>query len=103
MFRKIVIYSNTKIKEKGKLKIPKDIKKALSIRQTKIITKIINNSNSKSKTSSTPRIELYGYDKTLKYTSKNISTKTLKNIISKIDNMPMGEIEKHNRNSSLEN
>jgi len=109
MFRKIVIYSNTKINEKGKLKIPKDIKKALSIRQTKIITKIINNSNSnsksnsKSKTYSTPRIELYGYDKTLKYTSKNISTKTLKNIISKIDNMPMGEIEKHSRNSSLEN
>jgi len=105
MFRKIVIYSNTKIKEKGKLKIPKEIKKALAIRKTKIITKIINNnnSNSKSKTYSTPRIELYGYDKTLKYTSKNISTKTLKNIISKIDNMPMGEIEKHNRNSSLEN
>lgn len=101
MYRKIVIYSNSNTDTK--LKIPKEIKKALAIRKTKIITKIINNSNSKSKTSSTPRIELFGYDKTLKYISKNISTKTLKNIISKIDNMPMGEIEKHNRNSSLEN
>ena len=86
MYRKIIIYSNsnTNTKAKAKLKIPKEIKKELAIRKTKIITKIINNSNSK--TSSTPRIELYGYDKTLKYTSKNVSTKTLKNMISKIDN-----------------
>jgi len=80
MYRKIIIYSNsnTNTKAKAKLKIPKEIKKELAIRKTKIITKIIKNSNSKSKTSSTPRIELYGYDKTLKYTSKNVSTKTLK-------------------------
>jgi len=104
MYRKIIIYSNsntnTQTKEKGKLKIPKDIKKEFAIRKTKIITKIIN--NSKSKKSNPPRIELYGYDKTLKYTSKNISTKTLKNIISKIDTMPMGYVEKSIRTFNSE-
>ena len=107
MHRKIIIYSNinsdtntktnAKTNLKKKLRIPKEIKKELAIRHTKIISKIIN--NSKSKNSNQPRIELYGYDKTLKYTSKNVSTKTLKNMISKIDTMPMGEIEKKIRNT----
>ena len=99
MHRKIIIYSNSnpnsKIKTKKKLRIPKEIKKELAIRQTKIISKII----SKFKNSNPPRIELYGYDKTLKYTSKNVSTKTLKNMIARIDTMPMGEIEKQIRNT----
>ena len=98
MHRKIIIYTNAKTNAKTnlkkKLRIPKEIKKELAIRHTKIISKII----SKSKNSTPPRIELYGYDKTLKYTSKNVSTKTLKNMISKIDTMPMGEIEKKIRN-----
>ena len=103
MHRRIIIYSNAKTnaktnaKPKTKLKIPKEIKKELEIRHTKIISKIIN--NSKSKNSNQPRIELYGYDKTLKYTSKNVSTKTLKNMIARIDTMPMGEIEKKIRNT----
>ena len=100
MHRKIIIYSNinpnSNPNSKNKIRIPKEIKKELAIRQTKIISKIIN--NSKSKNSNQPRIELYGYDKTLKYTSKNVSTKTLKNMIARIDTMPMGEIEKKIRN-----
>jgi hypothetical protein len=96
MHRRIIIYSNANSNAKTKLKITKEIKKELAIRHTKIISKIIN--NSKSKNSNQPRIELYGYDKTLKYTSKNVSTKTLKNMIARIDTMPMGEIEKKIRN-----
>lgn len=101
MHRTIIIYSNFNTisnlnsKTKKKLRIPKEIKKELAIRQTKIISKII----SKSKNSNPPRIELYGYDKTLKYTSKNVSTKTLKNMITRIDTMPMGYVEKKIRNT----
>jgi hypothetical protein len=52
------------------------------------------------------RLELYGYDGTLKYTTKNISSRTklataLKTCITKIDKMPMGSIEKQTRNSNI--
>lgn len=83
--RQIRIYSNTiKI-------IPEKIKKQLNNRNTNIEYIPISNSNEE-------RIELYGYDKSLKYIT-NISRKTklnnvLKTIINKIDKMPMGEIEK---------
>lgn len=78
--RKLVIYS------KKKIHISKNIKNNLTLRNTQIqIIPIQKQSNSK--------IELYGYDKGLKYKSRNITKKTLKNIISKIDKMPMGRIE----------
>lgn len=83
--RKLVIYS------KKKVYIPKNIRKNLTHRNTQIqIIPIENNSNSK--------IELYGYDKELKYKSNNITKKTLKNIVRKIDKMPIGKFELQLRN-----
>jgi len=84
--RKIIIYS---------INLPtisESIKQQLNSRNTIIQYISITNNNEE-------RIELYGYDKTLKYINKNISSKTklnnvLKTIIDKIDKMPMGTIEK---------
>lgn len=78
--RKLVIYS------KKKVHIPTNIKNDLIVRNTQIqLIPIQKQTNSK--------IELYGYDKGLKYKSRNITKKTLKNIVSKIDKMPIGRIE----------
>jgi DNA-binding transcriptional regulator/RsmH inhibitor MraZ len=77
MRRRIIIYS------KKRLVIPKNIKDELKTRNTNIIHKKCNITG---KTSCLDRIELYGYDK------------TLKNIIFRIDKMPIGTIEKQTRN-----
>lgn len=85
--RKVIIYS------KNKIRIPKTIKNNLTLRNTQIqFFPITHNS--------TARIELYGYDQVLKYKSRNISTKTLKNIVKKIDKMPMGALELQLRNKN---
>ena len=89
MRRRLIIYS------KKRLVIPKNIKDELKTRNTNIIQKKCNITG---KTSCLDRIELYGYDKTLKYKSKKINVKTIKNIISRIDKMPIGTIEKQTQN-----
>jgi hypothetical protein len=78
--RKVIIYS------KRKLAIPKKIKNNLDTRHTNIQQETVERKQQE-------RIELYGYDKTLKYKSRKVTNKTLKNIITKIDKMPMGAIE----------
>jgi hypothetical protein len=78
--RKVIIYS------KRKLAIPKKIKNNLDTRHTNIQQESVKRKQQE-------RIELYGYDKTLKYKSRKVTNKTLKNIITKIDKMPMGAIE----------
>jgi hypothetical protein len=78
--RKVIIYS------KRKLAIPKKIKNNLDTRHTNIQQESVERKQQE-------RIELYGYDKTLKYKSRKVINKTLKNIITKIDKMPMGAIE----------
>jgi hypothetical protein len=97
--RKLIISS------KSSKIIPKSIKNNLAIRNVKIIMNNIKIKN-KSKTRQQKKnnncmgIRLYGYDGTLKYSTKNkISRKILKNIINKIDKMPMGVIEKRIRNA----
>jgi hypothetical protein len=80
--RKVVIYS------RKKLNIPKQIKHDLAIRHTKIQQKLIKTNNKIKE-----HLELYGYDQQLKYKSYTINKKTLKNIIHKIDKMPMGSLE----------
>ena len=78
--RKVIIYS------KRKLAIPKKISNNLDTRHTNIQQETVKRKQQE-------RIELYGYDKTLKYKSRKVTNKTLKNIITKIDKMPMGVIE----------
>jgi hypothetical protein len=78
--RKVIIYS------KRKLAIPKKISNNLDTRHTNIQQESVKRKQQE-------RIELYGYDKTLKYKSRKVTNKTLKNIITKIDKMPMGAIE----------
>jgi hypothetical protein len=90
--RKIIIYS---LNNPNSL-IPENIKKKLIARNTEIQYIPV-------KTTNDELIELYGYDTTLKYSSKNISSRTklinvLKTIIGKIDKMPMGSSEKTIRN-----
>lgn len=98
MVRKILLYSSSKPR------IPKSISKALTIRNTVIeyipITKKSNliNIDFNSKSASRARLELYGYDGSVKYKAKNIFTadqlnKELKMCIAKIDKMPMGSLE----------
>jgi hypothetical protein len=87
--RQIIIYTNNL---QNLQTIPETIKQQLETRNIKIQYNKITNNNEE-------RIELYGYDKLLKYINKNISSKTklnnaLKIIITKIDKMPMGSIEK---------
>jgi len=77
--RTVLIYS------KKKLAIPKNIRNNLAIRHTKIQYIPITNQRE--------HIELYGYDQQLKYKSSRVSSKTLKNIVKKIDKMPMGALE----------
>jgi hypothetical protein len=86
--RKVIIYS------KRKLAIPKKIKNNLDIRHTKIQQETVERKQQE-------RIELYGYDKTLKYKSRKVKNKTLKNIIPKIDKMPMGAIEMQIRKNKI--
>jgi hypothetical protein len=88
--RKIIIYSV------NNYTIPKNIKQSLADRNTNIQYIPVKNSTEE-------LIELYGYDTTLKYSSRNISSRAkfinvLKTIIKKIDKMPMGTIEKTIRN-----
>lgn len=90
--RKIIIYSV------NNYTIPETLKQSLISRNTEIQYIPVKNSTEE-------LIELYGYDTTLKYKSKNISSRikfinVLKNIIKKIDNMPMGAIEKTLRNTN---
>ena len=90
--RKIIIYSQNNPKSL----IPENIRKKLIARNTEIQYIPV-------KTTNDELIELYGYDTTLKYSSKNISSRTklinvLKTIIGKIDKMPMGSSEKTIRN-----
>jgi hypothetical protein len=86
--RKVIIYS------KRKLAIPKKIKNNLDIRHTKIQQESVERKQQE-------RIELYGYDKTLKYKSSKVKNKTLKNIIPKIDKMRMGAIEMQIRKNKI--
>jgi len=84
--RKIVIYSV------NNYTIPENIKQSLIARNTEIQYIPVKDNTEE-------LIELYGYDTTLKYSSKNISSRAnfsnvLKTIIKKIDKMPMGSIEK---------
>ena len=89
--RKVIIYS------RKKLIIPKDIRNNLAIRHTKIHYVPITNQKDK-KNKYKEHIELYGYNHQLKYKSQRVSKKTLKNIINKIDKMPMGALELQFRN-----
>ncbi len=82
--RRVIIYS------RKKLAIPKKIRNNLDMRHTKIQYVSITNDK---KTKDKEGIELYGYDRRLKYKSSRVSSKTLKNIITKIDKMPMGSLE----------
>lgn len=96
--RLILIYSSSKPR------IPKSKIKELSSRNT-IIKFIPITSETPN---SSPRLELYGYDGNLKYTSSKISTrdnliKALETCIAKIDKMPMGHLELLIRNSSNKN
>ena len=84
MHRQVIIYSPKK------LQIPKSTLKQLTTRHTKISHHITQRTTE-------PSIELYGYDKGLKYTAKITPHKTvnstMQTIIQKIDEMPMGSIE----------
>lgn len=85
--RKILLYA-----VKNPL-IPEKIKKDLDARNTIIEHISVADSNN------LERLELYGYDGTLIYTTKNISSRSrlitaLKTCIARIDKMPMGVIEK---------
>ena len=84
--RKILLYA-----VKNPL-IPEKIKKDLDARNTIIEHISVADSNN------LERLELYGYDGTLKYKTKNISSRSklitaLKTCIARIDKMPMGVIE----------
>jgi len=73
--------------------IPANLKQSLIARNTTIEHIPVFETNDE-------HLELYGYDGTLKYTTKNISSRTkliqaLKTCIAKIDKMPMGAIEKN--------
>lgn len=103
MARKILLYSSSKPR------IPKSILKELTIRNTVIeyipisITQE-SKINSNTKSVSRRRLELYGYDGSLKYKIKNIFTfhqliKALKTCIAKIDKMPMGNLELQERHT----
>jgi hypothetical protein len=79
--------------------IPENVKQSLDARNTVIEHIIIADTDIE-------RLELYGYDGTLKYKTKNISSRTklfnaLKTCIARIDKMPMGSIEKTNRNDII--
>jgi len=72
--------------------IPENLKQNLNARNTVIENILIADTDIE-------RLELYGYDGTLKYKTKNISSRTklfnaLKTCIARIDKMPMGSIEK---------
>jgi len=73
--------------------IPANLKQSLTARNTVLQHISIEKA-------SDDRLELYGYDGTLKYTTKNISSRiklfnALKTCIAKIDKMPIGAIEKN--------
>jgi hypothetical protein len=85
MMRKIVIYSV------NNYNIPEYLKQSIIARNTEIQYIPVKDRREE-------LIELYGYDTTLKYSSRNISSRVkllnaLKTISKKIDKMPMGAIE----------
>lgn len=86
--RKLVIYD--------RVRIPKSLKSNLAIRNVKVIRKKVS-TKSKSPMS---RIILSGYDGKIKYSSsRKVTARTIKHIITKIDVMPIGVIEKKIRDA----